>query len=127
MLLISGRVQGVGFRWFAVREARARDVWGYARNLEDGRVEVLAQAAPETLWQLMVPTSTSEWLARAALIGIGASAGFFVVPLAVFMQARPPKDQKGRIIGAMNLVNWIGIVFSALFFQVAQQCLSVLP
>ena len=49
MLLISGRVQGVGFRWFIEREARAREVCGYARNLEDGRVEVLAQADPETL------------------------------------------------------------------------------
>ncbi len=49
MLLISGRVQGVGFRWFAEREAQSRDVCGYARNLEDGRVEVLAQADPETL------------------------------------------------------------------------------
>ena len=49
MLLISGRVQGVGFRWFAEREAQTRDVCGYARNLADGRVEVLAQADAETL------------------------------------------------------------------------------
>ena len=49
VLLISGRVQGVGFRWFAEREAQTRDVCGYARNLADGRVEVLAQAGAETL------------------------------------------------------------------------------
>ena len=41
---LSGRVQGVGFRWFTEREARARDVRGYVRNLPDGRVEVVAQA-----------------------------------------------------------------------------------
>ena len=49
LVLISGRVQGVGFRWFTEMEARARDVRGYVRNLSDGRVEVLAQADASTL------------------------------------------------------------------------------
>jgi len=41
--LISGRVQGVGFRYFAQRSAARHQVRGYVRNLEDGRVEVFAQ------------------------------------------------------------------------------------
>ena len=49
VVLISGLVQGVGFRWFTEREARARDVCGYVRNLPDGRVEVLAQADASAL------------------------------------------------------------------------------
>ena len=39
---IRGRVQGVGFRYFAQREAAALGLSGYARNLDDGRVEVYA-------------------------------------------------------------------------------------
>jgi len=55
---------------------------------------------------------------RLTLTGLGLFAGLFVVPLQVFMQARPPEDQKGRMIGAMNLVNWIGILLAAGFYQV---------
>lgn len=48
-MLVSGRVQGVGFRWFTEREALKRGVLGYVRNLPDGRVEVWAQADAATL------------------------------------------------------------------------------
>ncbi|MGI8788916.1 MAG: acylphosphatase [Pyrinomonadaceae bacterium] len=40
---ISGRVQGVGFRFFAQRAAARHQVRGYVKNLEDGRVEALAE------------------------------------------------------------------------------------
>jgi acylphosphatase len=47
--LISGRVQGVYFRASARNEAQRLGVTGYARNLADGRVEVLACGAPTAL------------------------------------------------------------------------------
>lgn len=41
-VLVSGRVQGVGFRWFVLRSARALGVSGWVRNTDDGEVEVHA-------------------------------------------------------------------------------------
>ena len=40
---ISGEVQGVGYRFFAQRAAARHQVTGYVKNLDDGRVEVLAE------------------------------------------------------------------------------------
>ena len=50
--LVSGRVQGVGYRFFVERVATDLRVAGYARNLADGRVEVLAMGTPEKLSEL---------------------------------------------------------------------------
>jgi acylphosphatase len=47
--LVSGMVQGVGFRWFVARHARSLGLTGYARNLPDGRVEVVVAGPDEAL------------------------------------------------------------------------------
>jgi acylphosphatase len=47
--VVSGVVQGVGFRWFVARHARALGLAGYARNLPDGRVEVVVSGPDEAL------------------------------------------------------------------------------
>lgn len=50
--LISGRVQGVGFRYFVQEKASGLGLNGFARNLADGRVEVYAAGPPEKLSEL---------------------------------------------------------------------------
>lgn len=47
--LVSGRVQGVGFRYFVLRLARDANLQGYVRNLADGRVEFLLQGPADSI------------------------------------------------------------------------------
>ena len=46
--LISGMVQGVGFRWFVARRARDIGASGYVRNLPDGSVEAVVRCQDDT-------------------------------------------------------------------------------
>jgi acylphosphatase len=43
--LISGEVQGVGYRYFALRAAARHQVLGYVKNLDDGTVELFAEGS----------------------------------------------------------------------------------
>jgi acylphosphatase len=47
--LISGDVQGVGFRFFAQRAAARHQIVGFVKNLNDGRVEALAEGPAESV------------------------------------------------------------------------------
>jgi acylphosphatase len=49
---VRGRVQGVGFRYFVERHAGELGVTGYARNLDDGRVEVYAAGPRNAVTEL---------------------------------------------------------------------------
>ena len=49
---VSGRVQGVGFRYFAQAKAAELGLTGWACNLDDGRVEVYATGSAEKLSDL---------------------------------------------------------------------------
>ena len=55
---VDGVVQGVGFRYSALHQARRLGLSGYVRNLWNGRVEVVAEGQQEQLQQL------ERWLHR---------------------------------------------------------------
>jgi len=50
--VVTGRVQGVGFRWFVEYEARQLGVGGWVRNRQDGSVEVVACGTEKQLGEL---------------------------------------------------------------------------
>jgi acylphosphatase len=50
-LEVSGRVQGVGFRWFVVDKARELGLSGWVRNRPDGKVEIAASGNAAALAQ----------------------------------------------------------------------------
>ena len=56
--VVTGRVQGVGFRYSAIREARARGISGTVANRYDGSVEIDAEGAMPDLERLLA------WLRR---------------------------------------------------------------
>ncbi len=61
--VIHGRVQGVGYRYFAQKQASCLGVKGYARNLDDGSVEVYAMGSADALLEL------AGWLRKGPLWG----------------------------------------------------------
>jgi len=65
---VSGIVQGVGYRFFAVRAARRLELRGYAKNLRDGRVEVYAAGRPEQLEALRAELGRGPASARVAAV-----------------------------------------------------------
>lgn len=48
-IIVRGRVQGVGFRWFVLDCALRCDVKGYVKNLPDGSVKIIAVGKPDNL------------------------------------------------------------------------------
>jgi acylphosphatase len=52
-VIVRGRVQGVGFRWFVREHARTLRLAGWVKNLPDGMVELEVEGAPEKVAELL--------------------------------------------------------------------------
>lgn len=72
-LLISGTVQGVGYRWSCRRAAQGIGVTGWVRNLPDGRVEAVVQGTREQVEKLIAWCYRGPEEARVS--GIAVSYG----------------------------------------------------
>lgn len=68
--LVSGNVQGVGYRAFAQRKAQELGLSGYAENLRDGRVEVVAEGPREDLEQFLRFLRQGPRLARVEQVEV---------------------------------------------------------
>jgi acylphosphatase len=62
--IISGFVQGVGYRFFVLRAAARHQALGLVRNLPDGRVEVIAEGEREAIDEFKKDLATGPAMAN---------------------------------------------------------------
>lgn len=77
--IVKGRVQGVGFRYHVIQRARAMNITGYARNLWDGSVEVVAEGERASLDQFLAYLevgSRPAWVREVTANWFAASGEF---------------------------------------------------
>lgn len=76
-LVARGRVQGVGYRFAAVREAERLAITGWVRNRADGSVEMLAQGRAEAIDALLAWTRRGPPGAKVASVEVSEGEGVF--------------------------------------------------
>ena len=63
-IIVDGRVQGVGFRYFVANGAKNHNITGYVQNLPDGKVEIDAEGESENIYQFMHECKQGPALSR---------------------------------------------------------------
>jgi len=86
-VLITGRVQGVAYRIWTERTAKAMGLSGWVRNRRDGAVEALFSGAPSQVNEMLGRCREgppAAWVLQVTVIGEGGAApsGFKVLPTA---------------------------------------------
>jgi acylphosphatase len=88
-LVITGRVQGVGYRYFLESEANARSLRGWVRNRRDGAVEAIVAGSPQSVDELLAACWRGPSASRVADVQVVAidaaeadlsAAGFAIRP-----------------------------------------------
>ena len=83
--VVYGLVQGVNYRYFVQRHAEAIGLTGYAKNLDDGSVEVFVEGEKEKLAQLIAKLKVGPRAARVEGVEVewgeysGKYRGFYIV------------------------------------------------
>ena len=76
-LIISGRVQGVGFRYSMLAEAERLGVTGWVRNRRDGTVEAVVDGRPAAVAAMIEWANTGPRGARVTGVAVGEVEGQF--------------------------------------------------
>ena len=69
-LIVSGRVQGVFYRDFVRKEAEKRGVAGFVRNLQNGNVEIVAEAPESKLEPFIKECKRGSFLSHVAKVDV---------------------------------------------------------
>ena len=71
-LFISGTVQGVSYRASTQEQAQKRGIVGWVRNLQDGRVEAVAQGSKDKVAELVTWCRTGPPAAKVEMVEVNA-------------------------------------------------------
>ena len=85
-LRISGRVQGVGYRYALCAEAQANGISGWVRNCRDGTVEAVLQGNPEAVERILAWVKRGPPGARVTAVEVQDARGEFDRPYGGFEQ-----------------------------------------
>ena len=69
-VFVSGLVQGVNFRWYTAQHARSRDISGWVRNLDDGRVEAVFEGRRDAVESMVAWCREGPRHARVASVDV---------------------------------------------------------
>jgi acylphosphatase len=76
-LVVTGRVQGVGYRLFLTREAHAAGVTGWVRNRRDGTVEAMVQGSADAVERVIARARVGPSAGRVADLRVEPAVGDF--------------------------------------------------
>lgn len=85
-VLISGYVQGVNFRFYTRQQARLLGLWGWVRNMPDGRVEAVFEGERAPVDRMLEwchrgpPSASVDGVETAWEAATGSSKDFEIVP-----------------------------------------------
>ena len=73
-VIVSGRVQGVGFRYWVAREAEGLGITGWVRNLADGRVEAVFSVDQSAVGEMLARLQMGPRLANVSDLAVSDAA-----------------------------------------------------